>query len=899
VSDNRPKRPLFDSRMKTERDYWLKRLGGEPVPTGVHPDFERAGAGARRPGRLEVAVPDELRERLMRLTNGAPLLVYAAVLAGLQVCLSRHARSTTVIAGSPAPRAAEPNALAILSEVDERTPFRQLLLDVRATLDEAYANASYPFGRVVRDLGLTAAVDRCPLFDVALAHEALHAPLPELNNDITITLRPSGDALVCDVDYHAGLFHGSTVEAFVRHLLTLTSAALADVDRPVGELDMTNVAERQQLLVDWNDTRRDYPHDRAVHELFEEQTAATPDAPAVVCGSEVITYEQLNRRANRLAHRLRALGAGPEVCVGICLERSPELIVGMLAVLKAGGVYVPLDTEYPRERLAFMLEDTRARLLLTREEFVGLLPAGDARVVRVEEAGAGDELSDQNPPAGASADNLVYVMYTSGSTGEPKGVAVTHRGVVRLVKSANYVRLGPGEVVLQFATTAFDASTFEVWGALLNGACLAVAPPPPLGLEELGAFVRGAGVTTLWLTAGLFHQVAEGGLGDFRGVRQLLAGGDVLSAPHVRRALEAVPSLALINGYGPTECTTFACCHVMRAAGEVGSAVPIGRPITNTDVYVLDVGMRPAPVGVVGELYIGGPGLARGYVNRPELTAERFVPHQFSKEPGARLYRTGDAVRYLHDGTIEFIGRGDRQVKVRGFRVELGEVEAALLQCPGVRDTVVTARADQSGDKTLTAYLVADEGATLMPQEVRAHMEQRLPAYMLPTDYLFLPELPLNRNGKVDRARLPAPERNRRDPSERFVAPRTETERRVAEVWCEVLGLDAVGVNDNFFRLGGHSLLATKVMTRLREIFEVELSLGHIFETPTVAELAALVERSTATAGAVAGGGIERVPRGEEDLAQVLAELSRLSEVEVQSLLAQEGLGADGTSVNE
>ncbi len=906
MSDMKSKRPLFNSHLKTQRDYWLNKLTRELGPTGLRPDFDRAATDvADQREQFEFTLPPAVQQRLTQLTGGAPLLVYAAALAALKVCLHKYTQSTTIVVGSPSLRAADNadkpgNALAIVTDLDEHAPFRQLLLDVRATLDEAYLHADYPFARVVRDLALSPAAHRCELFDVALAHSALHAELPAVNNDITITLRPEADTIVCEVVYAGHLFQRASIDRFIQHLLHLLERALADVNVSVGALDMVSATERQQVLEAWNDTRRAYPHDRTVHELFETQAAATPDAPAIVSGAERLTYNQLNRRANQLAHQLRSFGVGRETRVAICLERAPELLVGLLAILKAGGAYVPLDPTYPQERLAFMLADTEAAVLLTQTKFADGLPVMSPRVVCVDDAGAPDaDWSDENPTACASADNLAYVMYTSGSTGQPKGVCVTHRSILRLVKSANYVQLQPGEVVLQFAPVTFDASTLEIWGALLNGACVALAPAQTLALEELGACIRGAQVTTMWLTAGLFHQMVEQRLDDLRGVRQLLAGGDVLSVAHVKRALQGVPGLTLINGYGPTECTTFACCHVMRDSATVSGTVPIGRPITNTQVFILDRQLRPAGIGVAGELYIGGDGLARNYLNSPELTAEKFVPDPFSPSGGARLYRTGDVVRYLADGCIEFVGRRDNQVKVRGFRVELGEIEAALAQCAGVREVVVMARVDQSGDKALTAYLVVDEAANVSLQQVRAQLEQQLPAYMLPSDYVFLPALPLSANGKVDRAQLPAPERSRRNLAERFVAPRNEIEQRVAAIWCDVLGLEGVGIHDNFFRLGGHSLLATKVTTRLRDSFEIELGLGRIFETPTVAEIAALIEQSDAPIAPNASGEIERVPRADEDLAHVLAELAQLSEVEVQTLLAQESHGADGTNLNE
>ena len=523
--------------------------------------------------------------------------------------------------------------------------------------------------------------------------------------------------------------------------------------------------------------------------------------------------------------------------MGICLERSPETVVSLLAVLKAGGAYVPLDPRYPAERLAFMLGDAGVQALVTTSALAARLPehGGETVLLDVEAEEIARESGDALSVA-VDPENAAYVIYTSGSTGTPKGVAVTHRNVVRLVRGAQYARFAADETFLQLAPVAFDASTFEIWGALLNGACLAVAPPHTLSVEELGTVIERHGVTTLWLTAGLFHQVVDAALPALAGMRQLLAGGDVLSPEHVRRVREAYPALRLVNGYGPTENTTFTCCHIV--SGEVGASVPIGRPIANTRAYVLDAELHPAPVGVPGELYAAGDGVARGYLGRPELTAERFVPDPFSRTPGARMYRTGDRVRWRADGSIEFLGRIDQQVKVRGFRIEPGEIEAALLRLPGVREAVVMAREDVPGDRRLVAYFVA-EGEMPDAPALRAALREWLPEHMVPSAFVALDALPLTANGKVDRRALPAPETA--SPREGATAPRTPTEELLAGIWTEVLGTE-VGVHDGFFDLGGHSLLATQVVSRVRQLFGAELPLRALFEASTVAELAPRVE---------------------------------------------------------
>ncbi|HEY0018768.1 MAG TPA: amino acid adenylation domain-containing protein, partial [Longimicrobium sp.] len=586
---------------------------------------------------------------------------------------------------------------------------------------------------------------------------------------------------------------------------------------------------------------RRYARDARIHRLFEGEAARAPHAPALSFAGGTLSYDELNRRANRLARRLRARGVGAETRVAVCLERGPELIVALLAVLKAGGAYLPLDPALPAERLAFILDDAGARVVVTRTALLSRLPAYNITALLLDaEAGATAAEADENLEIEGDAAGLAYVMYTSGSTGRPKGVAVPHRGVVRLVRGNPFARVGPGEVFLQLAPASFDASTFEIWGALLNGGRLAVHPAGTPTPGQLGEFVRAQGVTTLWLTAALFHQMVDTHPDALRGVTQLLAGGDVLWPGHVRRALEALPGCTVINGYGPTEGTTFTTTHPVPSPGAVEEPLPLGLPIAHTRVHLVDEGMDEVAEGEAGELLIGGDGVARGYLNRPGLTAEKFVPDPFSAEPGARLYRSGDRARRREDGRLDFLGRLDHQVKIRGFRVEPGEVEAALLAHPAVREAVVAARADDGGDRRLAAWVAAREPAP-DAAALRAHLRERLPEYMVPSAFVFVPGFPLLPSGKVNRGALPEP-RFGEDGRRPWIEPRTETERRVAEVLAEVLGVERVGAGDDFFDMGGHSLRATQVVTRLREALRVEIPLSAVFDAPTVAALAARID---------------------------------------------------------
>jgi amino acid adenylation domain-containing protein len=732
-----------------------------------------------------------------------------------------------------------------------------LLRRVAKTVGDAAANQDYPFERVVERVQSDQDFSRSPIFQamfvlcnapsclsVAAFAEKDLAGVEEYiaRCDVAVVVAVAEEAFRVRCQYDAELFAPTTIVCLLRHFQTLLEGITATPEQRLSALPLLTEAERQQLLGEWNQTQVPYPRDVCLHQLFEVQAEQTPEAVAVVFEAQEVTYRELNARANQLARYLQKRGVGPETLVGICVERSVEMIIGVLGILKAGGIYVPLDPMYPRERLSFMLEDARVPLLVTQQRLLDRLPAQGVELVCLDTAWQSiAHESRENVTSSVTASNLAYVIYTSGSTGRPKGVCIPHRGVVRLVKGTTYVNLTAEEVFLQLAPLSFDASTFEIWGCLLNGARLVIFPPYTPSLAELGQALQQYHITTLWLTAGLFHAMVEGQLESLRQVRQLLAGGDVLSVSHVKEALRQVGEGRLINGYGPTESTTFACCYEMTEPNQPGPRVPVGRPIANTQVYVLDRSGQPVPVGVPGELHIGGDGLARDYLNHPQLTSEKFIPHPFSNEAGARLYKTGDLVRYRPDGNLEFLGRLDHQVKVHGFRIELGEVEAALDHHPAIRQSVVIAREDPSGDKRLIAYVVSTLGAAPPVGELRSFLKSKLPEYMMPSTFVMLDRLPLTPNGKVDRRALPTPEWDRPELAEGFAAPRTPVEEVMAGIWTKVLGLERVGIHDNFFELGGHSLSATQVISRVRAAFQVEVSLREFFARPTIAECAVLI----------------------------------------------------------
>lgn len=602
--------------------------------------------------------------------------------------------------------------------------------------------------------------------------------------------------------------------------------------------EITVSSEARRIASGWNQTTTAYPRHMCVHQLFEEQAERRPNAVALQFQNVQMSYGELNRRANQVAHRLRKLGVGPDVLVGAMVERSLDMVVALLGILKAGGAFVPIDANYPEERRAFMVADTKTPVILAQEAVVKSLGANwsAARTLFLDrDAEEISRQSTENPANLTAADNLAYVMYTSGSTGQPKGVMVEHRAIVRLVRNTNYLRLDESEVFLQFSPISFDASTLEIWAPLLNGGSLAIMPPNVQSLGEIGAAITRHGVTSAWLTAGLFNVIVEQRLEDLRPLRQLLVGGDALSSVHVKKAMAGLPNCQLINGYGPTEGTTFSCCHAITLADADLSSIPIGKPISNTQVYLINEKNELALVGESAELCIAGDGLARGYLNQPELTASKFVNQKF--EPGStRLYKTGDLARYRADGVIEFLGRADGQVKISGYRIELGEIEAVLMQHALVRSAVVLARNDGPGEKKLVAYIVAN-GESRNAEGIREFLQSKLPVYMVPSAFVLLRELPLSPNGKVDRAALPAPGENSSAESG-MISAQSELEQKIVEIWTKALGVKQVGLQDNFFDIGGDSLQLLAVHAEMQRVFDPNLEITVLFEYTTVRSLA-------------------------------------------------------------
>jgi amino acid adenylation domain-containing protein len=869
---------LKDEALAQQVGYWKERLSGAPAALDLPTDRPRPSVQSFKGAVHGFELSRELTTALARLARAEGATLYMVLLAAFQVLLRRYSGQEDIVVGSPIAgrRRYElegligffVNTLALRTDLSGDPSFRELLKRVKEVALGAYAHQDLPFEKLVEVLQPVRDLSRSPLVQVCFAlqnmpGETLQLPGLELQwvgveglsskFDLSVFMFETVEGLGGHIEYATALFDASTIDRFVDHFETLLEGIVAGPDRRISELPLLSVAERHQLVAEWNGTAADYPGDRCLHELFTAQAAKTPDAVAVIFEGQQLTYAELDRRSNQLAHHLRGLGIGPETVVGICVERSLEMVVGLLGILKAGGAYLPLDPSYPQERLAFMLEDARASILVTQAALLQQLPAHAAQVVRLD--ADHEEIARQSTAAPASnvgPDNLAYVIYTSGSTGKPKGVMNTHCSIVnRLWWMQDAYDLTPADRVLQKTPFGFDVSVWEFFWPLMFGARLIVARPAghkdPSYLADL---VWHEGVTIMHFVPSMLQEFLEvADLVCCGSLRDVVCSGEALPVDTQNKFLAQLPS-RLHNLYGPTEAAVdVSAWHCKLTPGS--THVPIGHPINNISLYVLDRLLEPVPIGVAGELYIGGVGLARGYLGRPGLTAERFVPSPFRE--GERLYRTGDLARWRSDGELEYLGRIDQQVKLRGYRIELSEIEATLATHPDVRQAVVVAREDEPGEKRLVAYVVAQADAALERNGLRAHLKMSLPDYMVPFAFVMLAALPLTPNGKVDRRALPVPEAGAGVVHQDYEAPRTPVEEALSEIWREVLRLERVGVHDNFFELGGHSLLATRVMARVCEVLRVELPLRAMFEAPSILELG---ERVAAAQRAGLGEGV-------------------------------------------
>lgn len=848
-------------------EYWRNLLGGNPPITELSADHPRPAVPRFRGATLIRSLAPELAPALKELAarNGSTLFIL--LLAAFEALVHRYTGLDDVIVGAPFSGRNRMeteglvgffvNTLPLRCSLAGNPTFVELLERVRTVALGAVTHQDLPLDRLVRELNPERSTSDLPFTRLVFSlqtdvPETLSLPGLQMDFfdvdtgtakfDLTLAVRETRRGLDVVAEYDSDLFEAATITRLLEHFETLLAGVAADAGQRLSELPMMSAAERRQILVEWNQTATEYPREQCVHEMFEAQARAHPDSVAVEYGAESLTYGELNARAEQLAAHLKAFKVGPDIPVAICAEPSLELIVGILGILKAGGAYAPLDPTYPRERLAFMLADTRSPVLLTQKRLVHCLPRRAGKICLDSDWPVISRARVPGPRPTHSAEQLACVMYTSGSTGHPKGVMVPHRAVSRLVLNTNYVQFDASDRVAQISNVSFDAATFEIWGALLNGGRLVgLRPDVVLSPKDFARELREHGITAMFLTAALFNHVAAEAPGAFETVLTVIAGGEALDPNWVRAVLSERPPQRLVNGYGPTENTTFTCCGALAGLAEGAVNVPIGRPISNTRVYILDAYGNPVPVGVPGELYAGGDGLARGYWNRPELTAEKFVTNPFGPPGGAeRLYRTGDRARYRADGTIEFLGRLDQQVKIRGFRIEPGEIETILGRHSGVRECVVNVLS-AGAEKKLVAYYHVNGGGRPSASELRAWLKHNLPDYMVPAAFVEVETWPLTPNGKVNRAALPEPDRAQPAAARKCAAPRDAVELELVRIWEEVLGTQPVGIEDKFFELGGHSLLAARVIARMEKAFGRKLRVATIFQAPTIEELAAII----------------------------------------------------------
>ena len=859
--------------LERQRLYWQTQLTDPPPALVLPADHPRTIRPSGRGAIHEFQLARPAVKYLRVLAREEQTTLFTVMLAAFQVWLHRYTGATDLVVGTPFANRERPevqqlvglflNTLPIRMRLEGEPGFREVLRQVRGTLLEAFSHSDLPFEQMVEMADKERSMGAQPFYQVmfVLLEEELAAfSLDQVEarpllvetltskNDLMLSVDAKGEAWSLRFEYSTDLFTAETVARMANHLTELLHSITKDPDAPINLLNLISPEERHQILVEWNDTARDYPRDQCIHQLFEEQVERTPEAVAVVFEDQSLTYQDLNGRADRLARHLLHRGVGSADVVGLRVERSLEMIVGLLGILKVGAAYWAVEENLPNERLRVMLEDAKPRLLIVRRnsfevlsELVGKItispPAEKSSVVSIEDLESNLEDPSDAMPHGAP-DDAAYISYTSGSTGQPKGVVVPHRGVARLVNNPDYVILGPEETLLHLSPLSFDASTFEIWGGLLNGGRVVMMPAGPPSLSELAAAIRMHRVTTLWLTAGLFHLMVDQRLDDLKTLRQLLAGGDVLSPGAVSKARLALTGCRIINGYGPTENTTFTCCHEIVHDTVITGSVPIGRPIANTRVYILDPNLQPVPIGVAGELYAGGDGLASGYLNQPLLTSERFVPDPFATDSAARLYRTGDQCRWLANGAIEFLGRLDQQVKIRGFRVEPGEVEVVLQKHPLVGNCVVTLSETAPGAQQLVGYVSAAGNDHCSGNELRDFAAQYLPSYMVPHDFVWLEQFPLLANGKLDRNHLPAPEKDRHESAGESGQAKNLLELELIRIWEKLFQRSEIGRNDNFFDLGGHSLKAVRLAAEIEKLLGQSHPIASLFQSPTIASFA-------------------------------------------------------------
>ena len=882
---------LESEAVSAHRRYWLEKLSGKIPALNLPTDFPRPATQTFNGHEIHFRLEPNRCDTLRAFNHEHNVSLFMTLLAALKVLLHRYGGQEDIIIGSPFAGRNHPdledqigfyiNTIALRDSVRDDVPWLLFLQQIRQTVTEAFDHQMYPFDRLVDELRLERDLSRSPLFDVILILQNQDDSGFLLENlrtrpffehpdtskiDLTFCFQENQDGLHLSIEYNTDLFRQDRISRMGGHFLVLLNSILAHPSEPIGRLAMLTEPERIQILETFNQTVMAYPREKTLPDLFEEQTAKTPDMVAVACEGDTLTYGELNVRSNRLAHYLQALGVGPDRPVGLCLERSTEMVVGLLGILKADGAYVPLDPAFPQERLAYMLEDSQASVLVTHRDLHRLFPSNRATIVCLDRER--QNLNRQNtvaPIRNLRPDHLAYIIYTSGSTGKPKGVQIPHQSLSNFLFS---MRREPGltrqDILLAVTTLSFDIAGLELYLPLIQGArVVLVSRETTADGLRLRQALEDSGATVMQATPAGWRMLLAAGWEGKSGLK-ILCGGEALSRQLADALLERGESVW--NLYGPTETTIWSTLYPIKKTSRSkpeDASEPIGRPLANTQVYILDRNWQPVPVGVSGELYIGGDGLARGYFNLPALTAEKFIPHPFSRVPQTRLYKTGDSACFRPDGVIEFLGRLDHQVKIRGFRIETGEIESVLMEHPAVREAVVVARDDESGDQRLAAYIVPDPTAGVaVPSyaEIRDYIRQKLPDYMMPTVFVTLEALPLTPNGKVDRRALPKPDTVGNESKTTYTAPRNDVENTLAALWRETLRVDNIGIHNNFFELGGHSIKATKLLYRIKQEFYVDLRLPDIFREPTIAGLAELIERKKGSQADVVRSPIEEFP---------------------------------------
>ena len=873
--------------LKRQLQYWLEHLGNNPPVLELPTDRPRPAVPTYKGSFVTCEMTAELTEALKELSRREGVSFYMTLLAAFKTLMARYAGQDEIVVGTPIANRNRidienligffVNTLVLRSDVSDNPPFNDFLKQIREVTLGAFAHQDVPFEKLVEELQPERDMSRTPLFQVMFSLQ--NSPMPTMKMsqvtmtliqddsttsqfDLTLDITERGDAMDCLIEYSTEIFERATVQRMLNHFINLLESIVADPHQRVRELPLLTAAERDEILVKWNNTASDHDYKRCVHQLFEEQAARTPDSLAVVFDDERVTYAELNERANQLGHYLKELGVAPEMRVGILLERSVEMAVALLAILKAGGAYVAFDPSYPPERLRYMLEDSGVTMLLTQRNVMAGQPEFNVRPVFLDEERDTIARHERgNVAADIDPSNIVYLVYTSGSTGRPKGILIEHGSLVNAAYAfINKHRMTERDRLLQFASLSFDVAAEEFFSAWLSGGCVVMRPETVMSYPEFVSLLQREEITIVNLPASFWFEwltaMTGSGLEVPPALRRVIVGNEKTLEETLAKWQRLMGGkVEWCNAYGPSETTITASNYEPASTGsarEEKSTVPIGLPVINVEMFVLDAAQQLVPSGVAGELYIGGAGLARGYHNQPGHTAERFIPHPYSSIPGARLYRTGDLARCRADGNIEFLGRVDEQVKIRGFRIEVGEVEAVLAQHRGVRESVVIAREDERGTTRLVAYVVSNNG-DLQTADLRNFLKQRLSEYMVPSSFVVLDALPRTPNGKVDRRALPDDSGARSDGSDHYLAPRSAMERSIASIWQELLKVDKVGVNDNFFGLGGHSLLLVHAQGKVTEALKVKVSMVEMFKYPTVSALAEfLSEQGNTTAAAAA-----------------------------------------------